>query len=92
MKNSTKTQESLPDNIALIAELIWQDWKNVYFGAKPYLMAMQSINSIHDPYFEDSAKMIVNYFLANASTWRGETARRVKTQLKLLLAQEDSKD
>lgn len=87
MKNSTETQKSLPENIGQIAVMMQQDWKKVYFGAVPYLQAMRSINSIHDNYFEDSEKMIVNYFLANATTWKGETARQVKAKLKLLVAQ-----
>ena len=29
--------------------------------------------------------MIVRYFLSNATTWRGEDARRIKAELKALL-------
>ena len=57
-----------------IARDIKNDWKNVYFGAKPYLDAMATLNSIDDNYGLDSGKLIVLYFLGNASTWRGETA------------------
>jgi hypothetical protein len=64
-----------------IAAEIRRDWKKVYFGAVPYLDAMSTLNSIEDNYFMDSAKSIVIYFLANATTWRGETARRVKAEL-----------
>lgn len=64
-----------------IAREIQADWKNVYFGAKPYLDAMQTLNSIDENYIEDSACSVVNYFLANATTWRGEVARRVKKEL-----------
>jgi hypothetical protein len=42
------------------------------------LDAMASLNSINDNYGWDSAKSIVLYFLGNASTWRGETAKRIK--------------
>jgi len=31
--------------------------------------------------------MIVRYFLSNATTWRGETARRIKAELKQMLKQ-----
>ncbi len=65
-----------------IAMEIRKDWKNVYFGAVPYLEAMSSLNSINDMYGMDSAKSIVLYFLSNASTWRGETAKRIKAELK----------
>ena len=65
-----------------IAAEIKSDWKKVNFGAVPYLEAMQSINSIDENYGLDNAKTIVIYFLSNATTWRGETARRIKKELK----------
>ena len=67
-----------------IAKEIRQDWKRPYFGAVPYLEAMGALNSITDSYGFDSGKSIVLYFLANAGTWRGETARRIKKELKTL--------
>ena len=62
----------------------------MYFGAVPYLDAMECFNSIYDNYLEDSASSIVNYFIANAQTWRGETAGAVKEKLKQLLRQKRS--
>ena len=67
-----------------IAREIRKDWSKVYFGAVPYLDAMSTLNSINDNYFMDSGKSIVLYFLANAGTWRGETAKRVKLELKAM--------
>lgn len=64
-----------------IAAEIRRDWKKVYFGAVPYLDAMENLNSIQDNYFLDSAKSVVLYFLVNATTWKGETARRIKKEL-----------
>ena len=67
-----------------IAKDILQHWKNPYFGAKPYIQAMLLINSA-DPkahYLDESADGIVAYFLANATTFRGEDARRIKAELK----------
>lgn len=64
-----------------IAKEIRSDWKKPYFGAVPYLEAMETLNSIEDNYYLDSAKSIVLYFF-NATTWRGETARRIKAELK----------
>lgn len=64
-----------------IAQEIWLDWKKPYFGAVPYLEAMQSLCSIEEHYGQDSGKSIVLYFLANAGSWRGEVARRVKREL-----------
>jgi hypothetical protein len=68
-----------------IAADIAADWTNPYFGAVPYLEAMADINQITDRYYEDNATDVVRYFLANATTWRGETARTIKAELKGLL-------
>jgi hypothetical protein len=67
-----------------IAREIRSDWKKMYFGAVPYVQAMSSLGSINDQYGYDSAKSVVLYFLANAGTWRGETAKRVKAELKAM--------
>lgn len=71
--------------IYVIAEEISKDWKNVYFGAVPYLDAMLELDSITDTYGSDSGKSIVAYFLSNAQNWRGETAKRVKKELNEML-------
>ena len=68
-----------------IARDIKKDWKNVYFGAKPYLDAMATLDKVSDNYGWDSGRSIVNYFLANASTWRGDTAKRIKAELKAMV-------
>ena len=70
-----------------IANEIRLDWARPYFGAVPYLEAMHSLKSIDDKYGRDDASSVVAYFLANASTWRGETARRIKAELNALLKQ-----
>ena len=67
-----------------IASEIRADWKQPYFGAVPYLDAMQNLDTIEDKFFFDSARSVVLYFLSNASTWRGDTARRIKAELKTL--------
>lgn len=68
-----------------IALEISRDWKKPYFGAVPYLDAMRSLNSVTDSFYQDSAKSVVLYFLSNANTWRGETAKRVKAELKSMV-------
>ena len=69
-----------------IASEIRKDWgAKVYFGAVPYLQAMACLDKVTDRYGIDSAKSIVLYFLANAGTWRGETAKRVKAELKAMV-------
>ena len=72
-------------SISTIARDIRRDWAKPYFGAVPYLDAMQSLNAISDAYYCDSADSVVRYFLANASAWRGETARAIKAELKAML-------
>ena len=65
-----------------IAKIIQNDWKNPYFGAVPYIEALSTMTNIQDDYGLDSGSSIVAYFLANANTWRGDTAREVKKELK----------
>jgi hypothetical protein len=67
-----------------IANEIKKDWVKPNYAAKPYLDAMQSLETINDSYGWDNAKSIVLYFLCNANTWKGETAKRIKAELKSL--------
>jgi len=71
-------------HIATIAREIILDWRKPYFGAVPYLNAMRCLDTITDDYGADSGKSIVLYFLSNATTWRGDTARRIKAELKAM--------
>lgn len=68
-----------------IAREIQREWHNPYFGAAPYIKAMWRLDKITDNYGQDSAESIVLYFLANAQTWRGDIARRVKAELKAMV-------
>ena len=79
------TGATSPRSLAAIANDIRRNWANVYFGAVPYLDAMRSLDSVRDTYGADDARGIVLYFLSNATTWRGEHARRIKAELKALL-------
>lgn len=67
-----------------IAREIAQDWKDVYFGAKPYLEAMHDLDKVTDSYGDDSAKSIIAYFLSNSSRWKGEKAKAIKAELKAM--------
>ena len=69
-------------SISQIALEISLDWKNVNYAAKPYLEAMFSLQSSSDFFYNDDARSIIAYFLANATHYRGETARKVKLELK----------
>jgi hypothetical protein len=69
-------------SISMLADIVRHHWKpKVYFGAVPYLDAMRSLEKITDTYGCDKGTEIVNYFLCNATTWRGDVARAVKTEL-----------
>lgn len=72
--------------IRTIAQDIRRDWKNVNYAAAPYLDAMECLLGINDTYYYDSAKDIVSRFLVNAGSWRGENARRIKAELRELMA------
>lgn len=69
-----------------LAVLIHENWTKPYFGAVPYIEAMANVVDLDSPYGADDGRMIVAYFLANAHTWRGETARAVKAELKRRLS------
>ena len=69
-----------------IAEDIRQHWSKVNYAAYPYLDAMYALNSINDYYGADDARTMIGYFLANASSFRGADARRIKAELKGMLS------
>jgi hypothetical protein len=78
------TDHVQPRSLAVIANEIIRDWRKPYFGAVPYMSAMLSLDNVGEMYGADSAKSIVLYFLANANAWKGETARRIKKELKAI--------
>ena len=68
-----------------IARDIRTNWPKVNYAAAPYLAAMRDLNAISDKYVWDTGASIVRYFLANASSWRGPEAKRIKAELKAML-------
>lgn len=71
-----------------IAAEIRKDWPQAWRESHPagaYLIPMSALTNITDRYGMDSAKSIVLYFLSNANTWRGETAKRIKAELKAMI-------
>lgn len=71
-------------SLSAIARDIRADWQTVNYAAKPYLDAMATLESIDNNYMFDSGRSIVLYFLANASSWRGDKARAIKSELKAM--------
>ena len=69
-------------SISQIADLISTEWQKVNYTAKPYLSAMHSLESASDSFGYDSGKSVILYFLANASSWRGDVAKEIKAELK----------
>ena len=65
-----------------IAREITADWKRPYFGAVPYIDAMRQLAFPDEKYGVESGRDIVERFLSNAQLWKGETARRIKVELR----------
>jgi len=84
-KTKTKTKTKTPRPLYIIAEEIYCSWPKVNYAAVPYLEAMSFLSSIGGAVGADEGRTIVMYFLANASSYRGETARRIKVELKSML-------
>lgn len=78
---TTNTPDLATMPLSSIARLIRKNWAKVNFAAVPYLDAMASLHSIADSYGYDNGKGIVRYFLSNASSFRGETAKAIKAEL-----------
>ena len=75
-----------PRKLYVIAAEIRCSWgAKISPYAMPYLLAMLQIRSVSDNYYADQASSIINYFLANATGWRGEDARRIKAELRGML-------
>ncbi len=75
-----------PRKLYVIAAEIRCSWgSKISPYAMPYLTAMLGLTSIKDDYYADTAETIVSYFLANATGWRGEDARRIKAELRGML-------
>ena len=68
-----------------IAREIRSDWRPVNYAAAPYLGALMSLDGMDDRYGMDTAPAMVSYFLSNATSWRGETAKRIKAELRAML-------
>lgn len=71
--------------VSSIAKDIRAEWgSKVNYAAKPYLDAMRYIDTPDDNYGYDSPKEVVIRFLCNASSFRGERARGLKKELKVI--------
>lgn len=72
--------------IATEIEAIWsKQGKGVNYAAKPYLDAMHRLNPIKDSVGYDDGRDVVLRFLGNATSFRGDDARRLKAELRDIL-------
>ena len=62
------------------AGTIKRNWENIDIKAKPYVDAMFEFDQIK----EKNATTIVMKFLQTSKKWRGETARQIKYELKII--------
>ena len=60
-------------------------WRQMFPYACQQADAMLSLNSIDDNYMFDSGRMVVGSFLSNVSSWKGETARALKKELRTMM-------
>jgi hypothetical protein len=76
-----------PRPLYVIAREIIKDpaSKGSLWCAEPYLSAMLVMKSIDESVGADPGRSIVLYALDNLKQWRGETARRVKAELRSML-------
>ena len=85
MTIETTTETTTTRPLYVIAAEIKRDWANPYFGAVPYLKAMRALTDITDKYYYDDGVGVVSYFIANATTWKGDKARAIKAELRAML-------
>ena len=71
-----------PRSISSIAREIEQNWKKVPLCARQQLDAMKTLESPKDRYYSDQGYEVINSFLVNAASFRGEAARQLKQELK----------
>lgn len=74
-------------SLSVIAAEIRRDWTDMSPHAKPYVRMMATLTNISDTYGAEDGETAVLYFLSNARTWTGPTARRVKNELRGMAAE-----
>lgn len=67
----------------MIAKDIRQDWQSISAEAKRCVRAMHGISAMSDDC--GYGYEIVSYFLSLASSWRGDVAKQIKSELRNML-------
>jgi len=88
-KMATRLRSIAEGDLSEIAAIIRRDFaeqgKKIPASAQPYLDALRTLGTVDDAYGMDSGKSIVAYLLSNLGSYKGETARAVKAELKARL-------
>jgi hypothetical protein len=79
------TEKITPRPLSVITREIRKDWRPMYRPAEAHFEAFEYANDVSEMYGCDSVRSEINYFLANAQTWKGEVARRIKLELKAIV-------
>lgn len=82
----------LSDLAGMIVRDLRAQGKQVPAAARPYLDAMRTMGSINENYGSDSGASIVAYLLSNLATYKGETAKAIKAELKSRLKNQKLSD
>jgi hypothetical protein len=72
-------------SLASIAAEIRTSWAEPHFTAVPYIEALAHMSKVTDRYGREDGDRMVLCFLNEAVRWRGETARRIKAELRQML-------
>jgi hypothetical protein len=75
-----------------IADEIMRKWARPYFGAVPYINALTHLSAKEDHFGVESGDSVIRRFLVNAATWRGDDARRIKAELRAILADDQKRE
>ena len=81
------TTETLRPLSTIAREILRECPPKARWAANPYLEAMRSLDTVSDRYGMDDGRSVVLYALSNLTSWRGDTARACKTELKQHLKQ-----
>ncbi len=65
----------------IVADIL-ANWSNPYFGAVPYLAALETLETWESYYGYDHAQSLGLYLLGNLQGFRGPEAKRLKAELK----------
>ena len=71
-----------------LSDIAWEIkdlWPRSHVLAEPWLDAMCNVDTLSDTYFSHSGWSIVDCFLSFSNSWKGEDARRIKTELRAML-------